>query len=169
MNNNIISPTDLQLNDEQVVQIKRVSKATTGGRRMRFSSIVVVGDSQGHVGIGFGRANEVASAVDKARNSAKKKIFKSPIIKGTIPHRIDIKYGSVKLMLKPASSGTGIIAGAAVRAIMEQVGITDILTKNTGSTNPVNVVKAVEYGLKQLRDPIMVSRQRGISLNELFN
>ena len=169
MNNNIISPTDLQLNDEQVVQIKRVSKATTGGRRMRFSSIVVVGDSQGHVGIGFGRANEVASAVDKARNSAKKKIFKSPIIKGTIPHRIDIKYGSVKLMLKPASSGTGIIAGAAVRAIMEQVGITDILTKNTGSTNPVNVVKAVEYGLKQLRDPIMVSRQRGVSLNELFN
>tara|TARA_Y100000590_G_scaffold457631_1_gene610674 strand:- start:359 stop:868 length:510 start_codon:yes stop_codon:yes gene_type:complete len=169
MNNNIVSPTDLQLNDEHVVQIKRVSKATTGGRRMRFSSIVVVGDSQGHVGIGFGRANEVASAVDKARNSAKKKIFKSPIIKGTIPHRIDIKYGSVKLMLKPASSGTGIIAGAAVRAIMEQVGITDILTKNTGSTNPVNVVKAVEYGLKKLRDPIMVSRQRGVSLNELFN
>ena len=169
MNNNIVSPTDLQLNDEHVVQIKRVSKATTGGRRMRFSSIVVVGDSQGHVGIGFGRANEVASAVDKARNSAKKKIFKSPIIKGTIPHRIDIKYGSVKLMLRPASSGTGIIAGAAVRAIMEQVGITDILTKNTGSTNPVNVVKAVEYGLKKLRDPIMVSRQRGVSLNELFN
>ena len=90
-------------------------------------------------------------------------------MRGTIPHRIDIKYGSVKLMLKPASSGTGIIAGAAVRAIMEQVGITDILTKNTGSTNPVNVVKAVEYGLKQLRDPIMVSRQRGVSLNELFN
>ena len=169
MNNNIISPTDLQLNDENVIQIKRVSKATTGGRRMRFSSIVVVGDSQGHVGIGFGRANEVASAVDKARNSAKKRIFKSSIIKGTIPHRIDIKFGSVKLMLKPASSGTGIIAGAAVRAIMEQVGITDILTKNTGSTNPINVVKAVEYGLKKLRDPIMVSRDRGISLDELFN
>jgi len=169
MNNNIISPTDLQLNDENVIQIKRISKATTGGRRMRFSSIVVVGDSQGHVGIGFGRANEVASAVDKARNSAKKRIFKSSIIKGTIPHRIDIKFGSVKLMLKPASSGTGIIAGAAVRAIMEQVGITDILTKNTGSTNPINVVKAVEYGLKKLRDPIMVSRDRGISLDELFN
>ena len=169
MNNNIISPTDLQLNDENVIQIKRVSKATTGGRRMRFSSIVVVGDGQGHVGIGFGRANEVASAVDKARNSAKKRIFKSSIIKGTIPHRIDIKFGSVKLMLKPASPGTGIIAGASVRAIMEQVGITDILTKNTGSTNPINVVKAVEYGLKKLRDPIMVSRDRGISLDELFN
>jgi small subunit ribosomal protein S5 len=169
MNNNIISPTDLQLNDENVVQIKRVSKATTGGRRMRFSSVVVVGDSQGHVGIGFGRANEVASAVDKARNSAKKRIFKAPLIKGTIPHRIDIKYGSVKLMLKPASPGTGIIAGAAVRAVMEQVGITDILTKNTGSTNPLNVVKAVEYGLRKLRDPLMVTRQRGISLKELFN
>ena len=96
MNNNIINPTDLQLNDENVVQIKRVSKATTGGRRMRFSSIVVVGDGQGHVGIGFGRANEVASAVDKAKSSAKKRIFKSPLINGTIPHRLDIKFGSVK-------------------------------------------------------------------------
>ena len=96
MNNNIINPTDLQLNDEEVIQIKRVSKATTGGRRMSFRSIVVVGDGQGHVGIGFGRANEVASAVDKAKMSAKKRIFKSPMIKGTIPHRLDIKYGSVK-------------------------------------------------------------------------
>ena len=113
--------------------------------------------------------NEVASAVDKAKNAAKKRIFKSPLIKGTIPHRLDIKFGSVKLMLKPASAGTGIIAGATVRAMMEQVGITDILTKNTGSTNPVNVVKAVEHGLKSLRDPLIVSRQRGITLDELFN
>tara|TARA_B110000116_G_scaffold63567_1_gene54519 strand:+ start:943 stop:1452 length:510 start_codon:yes stop_codon:yes gene_type:complete len=169
MNNNIINPTDLQLNDEHVIQIKRVSKATTGGRRMRFSAVVVVGDGSGHVGIGFGRANEVASAVDKAKISAKKRIFKIPMMKGTTPHRLDIKFGSVKLMIKPASPGTGIIAGAAVRAIMEQLGITDILTKNTGSTNPINVVKAVEFGLKQLRDPLMVSRQRGISLKELFN
>jgi len=169
MNNNIVNPTDLQLNDETVVQIKRVSKATTGGRRMRFRAIVVVGDSQGHLGIGFGRANEVASAVDKAKNTAKKNIFKSPIINGTIPHRLDIKYGSVKLLLKPASPGTGIIAGASVRAVMEQIGITDILTKNTGSTNPVNVVKAVEHGLRQLRDPLTVSRQRGVKLKDLFN
>ena len=169
MENNIINPTDLQLKDEFVVSIKRVSKATTGGRRMRFRAIVVVGDGNGHVGIGFGRANEVASAVDKAKNAAKKRIFKSPLIKGTIPHRLDIKFGSVKLMLKPASAGTGIIAGATVRAMMEQVGITDILTKNTGSTNPVNVVKAVEHGLKSLRDPLIVSRQRGITLDELFN
>ena len=169
MDTNIISPTDLQLNDEHVIQIKRVSKATTGGRRMRFSSIVCVGDGQGHIGIGFGRANEVASAVNKAKSAAKKRIFKAPLVKGTIPHRLDIKYGSVKLMLKPASPGTGIIAGASVRAIMEQIGITDILTKNTGSTNPINVVKAVEYGLKRLRDPLKICRQRGIKIKELFN
>ena len=169
MNDNIVSPTDLQLNDETVVQIKRVSKATTGGRRMRFNCIVVVGDSNGHVGIGLGKANEVASAVNKAKEVAKKQIFKAPIIKGTIPHKIDIKYGSVKLMLKPASPGTGIIAGGPVRAVLEQVGITDILTKNTGSTNPINVVKAVGKALKELRDPLAVSRQRGITMKELFN
>ena len=166
---NIINFTDLQLNDETVIQIKRVSKATTGGRRMRFNCIVVVGDGNGHVGIGFGKANEVASAVNKAKESAKKRIFKAPLIKGTIPHRIDIKYGSVKLMLKPASDGTGIIAGGPVRAVLEQVGVSNILTKNTGSTNPINVVKAVEKGLKDLRDPLMVCRQRGINMKELFN
>ena len=169
MSDNIISPTDLQLNDETVVQIIRVSKATTGGRRMGFTAIVVVGDGNGHVGIGFGKANEVASAVNKAKSSAKKSIFRVPLIKGTIPHRLDIKFGSVKLMLKPASEGTGIIAGGSVRAIMEQIGISNILAKNTGSTNPINVVKAVEKGLKDLRDPLEVSRQRGIKLNELFN
>ena len=165
----IISPTDLQLNDETVIKINRVSKATTGGRRMRFNCVVVVGDGNGHVGIGFGKANEVASAINKAKESAKKRIFKAPLINGTIPHRIDIKYGSVKLMLKPASDGTGIIAGGPVRAIMEQVGISNILTKNSGSTNPINVVKAVEKGLRELRDPLIVSRQRGITMDELFN
>ena len=165
----IINPTDLQLNDEVVVEVKRVSKATTGGRRMRFRCIVVVGDGNGHVGIGYGRANEVASAVNKAKESAKKEIFKCPLIKGTIPHRIDVKYGSVKLMLKPASPGTGIIAGGPVRAVLEQIGITNILTKNTGSTSPINVVKAVEKGLRELRDPLMVSKTRGVSLKELFN
>ena len=165
----IINPTDLQLNDEIVVEVKRVSKATTGGRRMRFRCIVVVGDGNGHVGIGYGRANEVASAVNKAKESAKKQIFKTPIIKGTIPHRVDTKYGSVKLMLKPASEGTGVIAGGSVRAILEQVGIKNILTKLTGSTSPINVVKAVESGLKELRDPLMVSKRRGITMKELFN
>ena len=165
----IINPTDLQLNDEVVIEIKRVSKATTGGRRMRFRTIVVVGDGNGHIGIGYGRANEVAAAVNKAKESAKKQIFKTPLIKGTIPHRVDVKFGSVKLMLKPASQGTGIIAGVPVRAVLEQLGIKNILTKNTGSTSPINVVKAVESGLKQLRDPLMVSRQRGVTMKELFN
>ncbi|MDB4859387.1 30S ribosomal protein S5 [Candidatus Marinimicrobia bacterium] len=167
--NNIISPTDLQLQDEFVVQINRVSKSTTGGRRMRFNAIVVVGDGNSHVGIGFGKANEVASAVNKAKEIAKKSIFKAPIIKGTIPHRVDIKYGSVKLMLKPASPGTGIIAGGPVRAVLEQIGITNILTKNTGSTNALNVVRAVVKALKELRDPLQVSKDRGITMKELFN
>jgi small subunit ribosomal protein S5 len=136
---------------------------------MRFNSVVVVGDGKGHVGLGFGKANEVASAVNKARENAKKSIFKVHLINGTIPHRLDIKFSSVRLMLKPASPGTGIIAGGPVRAIMEQLGIANILSKNTGSTNAINVVKAVEHGLKELRDPITVSRQRGISLKELFS
>jgi small subunit ribosomal protein S5 len=164
-----INPTEIDLNEETVVCINRVSKATTGGRSMRFNSLVVVGDGKGHVGIGFGKANEVASAVNKAKENAKKRIFKTPLINGTIPHKINIKYGAVRLMLKPASPGTGIIAGGPVRAIMEQIGIANILSKNTGSTNAINVVKAVEQGLKDLRDPIKVSRQRGVSLKELFN
>ena len=164
-----INPTELDLKEETVVCINRVSKATTGGRSMRFNSLVVVGDGNGHVGIGFGKANEVASAVNKAKENAKKRIFKTPLINGTIPHKINIKYGAVRLMLKPASPGTGIIAGGPVRAVMEQIGIANILSKNTGSTNAINVVKAVEQGLKDLRDPIKVSRQRGISLKELFN
>ena len=136
---------------------------------MRFNSLVVVGDGNGHIGLGFGKANEVASAVNKARENAKKAIFKVTLINGTIPHRIDIKYSSVRLMLKPASPGTGIIAGGPVRAIMEQIGIANILSKNTGSTNAINVTKAVEHGLKTLRDPLTVARQRGITLKELFN
>ena len=135
---------------------------------MRFNSVVVVGDGKGHVGLGFGKANEVASAVNKARENAMKAIFKVTLINGTIPHRIDIKYSSVRLMLKPASPGTGIIAGGPVRAIMEQLGIANILSKNTGSTNAINVSKAVVHGLKTLRDPLTVARQRGITLKELF-
>ena len=165
---NFINPTELELQEETVICINRVSKATTGGRAMRFNSLGVVGDGKGHVGLGFGKANEVASAVNKARENAKKSIFKVNLINGTIPHRIDIKYSSVRLMLKPASPGTGVIAGGPVRAIMEQIGIANILSKNTGSTNAINVAKAVAYGLRQLRDPLTVARQRGITLRELF-
>ena len=166
---NFINPTELELQEETVVCINRVSKATTGGRAMRFNSLVVVGDGKGHVGLGFGKANDVASAVNKAKENAKKSIFKAPIINGTIPHKINIKYGSVKLMIKPASSGTGVIASGPVRAVLEQVGVTDILTKNTGSNNQINVAKAVVVGLKSLRDPYMVSRQRGVSIEKLFS
>ena len=166
--NKFINPTEIELQEETVIAINKVSKATTGGRKMGFNSIVCVGDGKCHVGIGFGKANEVASAVNKAKENAKKNLFKVPIIKGTIPHELNLKFGSVRLVMKPASSGTGIIAGGPVRMIMQQVGISNILSKTTGSTNAINVVKAVEYGLKQLRDPITVSRQRGISLKNLF-
>ena len=166
--NKFINPTEIELQEETVIAINKVSKATTGGRKMGFNSIVCVGDGKCHVGIGFGKASEVASAVNKAKESAKKNLFKVPVIKGTIPHELKIKFGSVRLVLKPASSGTGIIAGGPVRMIMQQVGISNILSKATGSTNAINVVKAIEYGLKKLRDPLMVSRQRGVALKNLF-
>ena len=135
---------------------------------MRFNCIVCVGDGNGHVGIGFGKANEVASAVNKSKENAKKNLFKVPLINGTIPHELKLKHGSVRLILKPASEGTGIIAGGPVRMIMQQLGVSNILSKATGSTNAINVVKAVESGLKQLKDPLAVAQQRGISLKELF-
>ena len=165
---NIINPSELELKDEAVVVINRVSKVITGGRRFRFNAVVAVGDGKGHLGIGFGKANDVMSAVNKAKENAKKNLFKVPVIKGTIPHELKLKFGSVRLVLKPASSGTGIIEVGHVRMIMQQVGISNILSKATGATNAINVVKAVEYGLKKLRDPLMVSRQRGVALKNLF-
>ena len=162
-----INPTELELKEETVVCINRVSKATTGGRKMRFNSVVVVGDGRGHVGIGFGKANEVASAVNKARDNAKKRIFKATLINNTIPHRIDIKYGAVRLMLKPASPGTGIIAGGAIRAACEVVGILDIVAKSLGSSNPTNVLRACLKGLKNLNSPKLISRVRGKTISEI--
>ena len=164
-----VNPSELELQEEAVISINRVSKATTGGRRMRFNSLVVVGDGNGHVGIGFGKANDVAMAVSKAKEKAKKRIIKVPLLKGTIPHRMDIKHGSVRLMLKPAGPGTGIIAGGPVREVLTQLGIKNILSKNTGSTNAINVVKALEHGLLNLKDPLMVAKQRGITVKQLFS
>ena len=169
MSRMFVNPSDIELQEESVISIKRVSKATTGGRRMRFNSLVVVGDGNGHVGIGFGKANDVAMAVSKAKEKAKKRIIKIPIIKETIPHRIDIKHGSVRLMLKPAGPGTGIIAGGPVREVLSQLGIKNILSKNTGSTNALNVVRALEYGLSNLKDPLMIAKQRGITIKQLFS
>ena len=165
---NIINPSELELLEENIVSINRVAKVVTGGRRFRFNSVVAIGDGKGSIGIGFGKANEVPSAVNKAKENAKKNIFKVHIINGTIPHEVFVKFGATKLLLKPASPGTGIIAGGAVRSVLEQVGVTDILSKLTGSTNNINVVNAVAKGLKSLRDPIVVARQRGITVKQLF-
>ena len=164
-----VNPSEIELQEESVISIKRVSKATTGGRKMGFNSLVVVGDGNGHVGIGFGKANDVASAVNKAKEKAKKRIIKAPIINGTIPHRMDIKYGSVRLMIKPAGPGTGIIAGGPVREVLSQLGVKNILTKNTGSTNAINVVRALEHALLNMKDPLAVARRRGITIKQLFN
>ena len=164
-----VNPSEIELQEESVISIKRVSKATTGGRKMGFNSLVVVGDGNGHVGIGCGKANDVAAAVNKAKEKAKKRIIKAPIINGTIPHRMDIKYGSVRLMIKPAGPGTGIIAGGPVREVLSQLGVKNILTKNTGSTNAINVVRALEHALLNMKDPLSVARRRGITIKQLFN
>lgn len=163
-----INPAELDLKEENLVQINRVAKVVKGGRRFSFNSIVAVGDGHGYVGVGFGKANEVASAINKAKEDAKKNLIKTPIINGTIPHAVNAKFGASKVLLKPASSGTGLIAGAPVRAVLEQAGYTDVLTKCTGSTNAINVVRATIKGLKSLKDAHEVAKRRGISVKELF-
>ncbi len=164
-----ISPTELDLKEETLIRVNRVAKVVTGGRRFSFNSIVAVGDGNGHVGIGFGKANEVASAIGKARDSAKKNLFKVPVINGTIPHAITAKFGASFVLLKPASPGTGLIASAPVRAVLEQAGYTDVLTKCTGSTNALNVVRATQKALESLKDLFQVARRRGVSVKELFD
>ena len=163
------NPTELDLQEEVVVKIKRVSKVTSRGKRLRFSALVVIGDGKGHVGMGMGKANEVVSAITKSKENAKQNLFKAPLINGTIPHKIIGKHCASKVMLKPASPGTGIIAGAAVRAVMEQMGVENILTKITGSNNLLNVVRATINALKNLEDVVSVAAKRGITIKEVYN
>lgn len=164
-----INPSELELKEEKVVKINRVAKVVTGGRRFRFNAIVVVGDGKGHVGIGMGKANEVTDAINKAREDAKKSIIRVPIINGTIPFEIMAKYGAARVLLKPASPGTGIIAGGPVRAIMEQVGVHNILSKSLGSTNAHNIVKATIEGLKSLEDARLNAKRRNLTVKEVFD
>lgn len=167
--NKSINPAELELRDEKVVKINRVAKVITGGRRFRFNAIVVVGDGNGHVGIGLGKANQVIDAINKGREDAKKNIVRIPVLKGTIPYEVIGRYGAARVVLKPASSGTGIIAGGPVRAIMEQVGVHDILAKSIGSANSHNVIKATMNALLKLEDAYLVAKRRGITVQEVFN
>ena len=164
----IINPAELDLKEESVVRINRVAKVTSRGKRFSFSTIVVVGDGRGHVGVGLGKANEVISSISKAKDKAKRNIFKSTIINGTIPHKIVGRYGSSRVLLKPAAPGTGIIAGAPVRAVMEQVGVNNILTKRYGSSNPMNIVRAAINALENLQDAVKIANKRGIKIKDVF-
>ena len=167
-NNRVKTTNDIELKD-RLVAINRVTKVTKGGRTFTFAAIVVVGNEDGIVGYGLGKANEVTTAIAKGVEAAKKNLIKVPVHKGTIPHGQEAKFGGSRVMLQPASQGTGVKAGGAMRAVFESVGITDVLAKSKGSSNPHNLVKATIAALSEMRSPMTVAQNRGISLEQVFN
>ncbi|MDR1527514.1 MAG: 30S ribosomal protein S5 [Dysgonamonadaceae bacterium] len=167
INNKVKSTNDLDLKD-RLVAINRVTKVTKGGRTFSFAAIVVVGNEDGIVGWGLGKAGEVTAAIAKGIEAAKKNLIKVPIYKGTIPHEQVAKFGGAQVFIKPATHGTGVKAGGAMRAVLESVGVTDVLAKSKGSSNPHNLVKATLAALSELRDPAMVAQNRGISVEKVF-
>jgi small subunit ribosomal protein S5 len=165
-NNHNISPQGLILKD-QLISINRVTKVVKGGKNMSFAALVVVGDEAGHVGFGTGKAREVPTAIKKAVEAAKKNLIRVPLIEGTLPHEIIGEYGAGRVLLKPAKEGTGVIAGGAVRAVLQVLGIHNVRTKILGSSNAHNVIRATFNGLTRMKDPIEVARLRGKQVEEL--
>jgi len=168
MNVKRVKSSEIELKD-RLVSINRVTKVTKGGRHFSFAAIVVVGNENGIVGYGLGKANEVTEAIQKGIDDAKKNLIKVPIRKGTIPHPIQAKYSASRVFMKPAASGTGVIAGGAMRAVLESVGVKDVLCKSKGSSNPHNVVKATVEALAQMRDAYTIAQERGIQLEKVYN
>ena len=160
--------SDVELKD-RLVAINRVTKVTKGGRTFTFAAIVVVGDGNGIIGWGLGKAGEVTAAIAKGVESAKKNLVKVPVLKGTVPHEAEVSFGGAKVLLKPAAPGTGVKAGGAMRAVLESIGITDVIAKSKGSSNPHNLVKATIAALSETRDAFTVAANRGVSLDKVFN
>ena len=166
-NNRVKSTNDLELKD-RLVAINRVTKVTKGGRAFSFAAIVVVGNEDGVIGWGLGKANEVTAAIAKGVEAAKKNLIKVPVYNGTIPHEQEAKFGGSRIFLKPASEGTGVKAGGAMRAVLESAGIKDVLAKSKGSSNPHNLVKATIEALSEMRSPQEIAKNRGISVEKVF-
>ena len=165
--NRVKVSSDTELKD-RLVAINRVTKVTKGGRTFTFAAIVVVGNEDGVIGYGLGQASEVTTAIAKGVESAKKNLVKVPVYKGTVPHEQIAKFGGAEVFIKPASQGTGVVAGGAMRAVLESVGITDVLAKSKGSSNPHNLVKATIKALSEMRDAYMVAQNRGVSMEKVF-
>ncbi|MFY0674552.1 MAG: 30S ribosomal protein S5 [Bacteroidia bacterium] len=170
MNTNVkrIKSSEIELT-ENVVGIQRVAKVTKGGRTFSFSAIVVVGNGKGIVGFGLGKAREVTEAIAKGVNDAKKSLVQVPVHKGTVPHEQEARFGGARVLIKPAAPGTGVIAGGAMRAVLEEAGITDVLAKSKGSSNPHNVVKATIKALLSMRDAYTIAKTRGVELDKVYN